>query len=258
MTISNATQVEAMAALVAGPVPQPKRQSVDLYCLDLSLCSNLIAPLSAWLSQEEMDRANRRRFERHRQSFILSHGFLRAILAPYLGIGPADIKILVGTHGKPFVDGGPGFSLAHAGTYAVVAIADTEFIGVDVEQDRPELDPVDVAQRFFAEAEWQSLKELPTAEAKARFRRLWTCKEAFVKAIGLGMNYSLDRVVIDDSLNGTARVAKVEAEYGPESAWSLLIRPLTAQCDLAVAVKSPAPLTSQLRTLPRCSRAPGT
>jgi 4'-phosphopantetheinyl transferase len=250
MVAVSPTQSDALRALRTGTVSQSESHAIHIHCLNFVACLGLVAPLSSWLSEQELSRANRFKLDHVRSCFILSHGFLRAVLARYLGISPGEVVITAGPHGKPAIAGKLGFSLAHCQSYAAVAVAGTPFVGVDVEEDRPEIDAMGIAQRFFARPEWELLSGLPDAEVMPCFRRLWTCKEAFVKAIGLGLNYPFDRFVVEWT-DRTARLAHVEPEYGPASAWSFRTLSVSPLCDIAVAVKMPGPLSMQLHVLPR-------
>jgi 4'-phosphopantetheinyl transferase len=164
-------------------------------------------------------------------------------LARYLGVGSPEISIASGLHGKPRVDGNEGvaFSLAHCDSHA--AVAGNPIVGVDVEQHRPWLDLREIAKRSFAREEWELLSVLPQAEADLRFREIWTCKEAFVKAIGLGLSYSFDRFAVGAFDEGIFCLTRVEAEYGLPQAWSLFVRALEPDCSVAVAIRAPGPIS---------------
>lgn len=87
---------------------------------------------------------------------------------------------LIAPGGKPYIPGGPEFSLSHSGTLAVIALADVP-VGADAEKDRP----VGEAVR---------LRALTGAErADSRdFLFFWTRKEAALKCLGTGVDRSLD------------------------------------------------------------------
>ena len=86
---------------------------------------------------------------------------------------------LIAPGGKPYIPGGPEFSLSHSGTLAVIALADVP-VGADAEKDRP----VGEAVR---------LRALTGAErADSRdFLYFWTRKEAALKCLGTGVDRSL-------------------------------------------------------------------
>ncbi len=92
--------------------------------------------------------------------------------------------------GKPMLADrdGPQFSLSHSGPWAVCAVGQWP-LGVDVERPRCTMA---VARRFFHPLELEELEALPPAERQDRLCRLWTGKEAFVKALGRGLTLPLD------------------------------------------------------------------
>ena len=91
---------------------------------------------------------------------------------------------LIAPGGKPYIPGGPEFSLSHSGTLAVIALADVP-VGADAEKDRP----VGEAVR---------LRALTGAErADSRdFLFFWTRKEAALKCLGTGVDRALDSLDI--------------------------------------------------------------
>lgn len=102
------------------------------------------------------------------------------------------LKITTGERGKPQING-VHFSLAHTGTVAVCAIADTP-IGVDIE--KTSRSNAGVAKKYFNEN-----------EQKYRFSYIWTRKEAAVKADGGGIALGLETIDVTNAtvtLNGTA------------------------------------------------------
>jgi len=83
------------------------------------------------------------------------------------------------------------FNVSHSGNLALIAVAKGGRIGVDLEllQDRPDLR--DIAHRCWATAEWEALQSVPSAQSIAIFYRIWTRKEAVLKACGQGITGGL-------------------------------------------------------------------
>jgi 4'-phosphopantetheinyl transferase len=78
-----------------------------------------------------------------------------------------------------------------------VAVARDRPVGVDAEDRERRVDWAVVARRFFAPVEVASLDALATeALRRERFFALWTLKEAWLKARGLGLALALDGVVL--------------------------------------------------------------
>ncbi len=153
--------------------------------------------IAAWHDLlEESERARAARFHRaiDRDRFVARRGRLRVLLGRELGRPPAEIAYALGSHGKPIVAGGTDlrFSSAHSHGLWVCALARGIEIGCDVERIDPALADADVAERLFAPGERRRLAALAPAGFAQGFFECWTRKEAFVKAIALGLSYPLD------------------------------------------------------------------
>jgi 4'-phosphopantetheinyl transferase len=163
------------------------------------------------LSPDEAERAARFRFEPDREAFVATRGALRTLVGARLGIAPAHVAFGYGPHGKPEVEG-VSFNVSHAGDVAVVALAGSHRVGVDVEVMRPDVEMRALARRFFTAAENDALAALSGRDLVRGFYGCWTCKEAFVKAVGEGLSFELDRVETAVraglvSIDGDARAA---------------------------------------------------
>jgi 4'-phosphopantetheinyl transferase len=156
------------------------------------------AAVAAWtavLGDAERDRAARFVFERNRVEYTAAHALARQALADATGHAPAAFRFEAGAHGKPTAWvgdrwAGCHFSLSHTAGLVAVAVAPFEH-GFDVEA----LDRVpkqDIAQHYFCPPEIAWLQALPEGRQGEGFIRLWTLKEAFIKATGLGLSQALD------------------------------------------------------------------
>jgi len=85
------------------------------------------------------------------------------------------------------------FNLAHSADAALIAIAHDREVGVDLERIRHDVESLKLAERFFSPDECERLRHLPDDEANRLFFTLWTCKEAYLKAIGTGLSVELYR-----------------------------------------------------------------
>jgi 4'-phosphopantetheinyl transferase len=176
------------------------------------------------LDADERERANRFRNERDRRRFVVAHGILRALLAGYAAVPPAELRILSGAHGKPHVGhahrgAALGFNIAHSGDLALLAFATGRELGVDLEEiDAGTTDP-SLAERFFAPGERRSISARPPEERPRTFARLWTLKEAYMKATGLGMSQALNSFEVQLDSGAPALVEAPGAD--PARGWSL-------------------------------------
>jgi 4'-phosphopantetheinyl transferase len=155
-----------------------------------------ISASAAILSESERQRAWRFTFERDRKRFIAARATLRSLLAARLGVRPEEVEMVYGKYGKPalgvrFASSELRFNVSHCDDLAVYAFARGRDVGVDVEAVRWFADAGDVAARFFSQAENEAYAALDSLEKPSGFFNCWTRKEAFIKAIGDGLNHPL-------------------------------------------------------------------
>lgn len=171
------------------------------------------------LSEDEVQRANRFRFELDRRHFIAARGYLRELLAGYLNLAAHNIEFAYSEYGKPSVIGPVplSFNVSHSKGKAIFAVSDSaeiEAIGVDVESLQRKVEITLVAKHFFAPMEVETLFALPESEQFAAFLRCWTRKEAFIKAKGDGLSLGLDQFEVD--FVQPERSALLATHYEPE------------------------------------------
>lgn len=194
--------------------------------------------LDALLSEDELDRASRFRFERDRDAFVCTRAALRTLTASYLGIAPRDVAFGYGAKGKPEVDG-LSFNASHAGDAALVAFSSGGRLGVDVEVMRTDVELRPLARRFFTRSENAALDALPPEMYAAGFYRCWTRKEAFVKALGEGLSFELDRVEVSVHPD-PARILSVDGDAAAGDRWTMRDVPVGEGYAGAVASDVPA------------------
>ncbi len=151
------------------------------------------------LDQEELARAERFRFAKDRERFIVGHGLLRELLGRYLHRSPKDLVLLRGEFGKPYLAGDPlHFNLSDTKDAVLVALADQP-IGADIETMNRNTDHERVAEHYFTKPEVESI--MHAQDGKRRFLELWTRKEAVLKACGVGLMDDLHSLNVGDAYN---------------------------------------------------------
>ncbi len=183
-----ATEVENLA------IDRAAAGTASVALFDLDLAADDLAGCHALLDPAERDRAARFRYSRDRDRFVARRGLTRLHLASALGEAPYALTIAEDAHGKPFLPYHPGvdFSLSHSNGLALLATIEGGAVGCDLEWRNPELACPGVAARLFAPDEVAALGALPPDRWVEGFFNCWTRKEAFVKALGLGLSYPLD------------------------------------------------------------------
>jgi 4'-phosphopantetheinyl transferase len=170
-------------------LPAPSAGEVHLWKGPLDLESPMLRTLTGSLSPAERAHALRFRFPRDRTRFSAGRGWLRRLLSGYLDIDPAGVVLGKNTFGKPLL-APPSqhwlrFSVSHSEGMAVFAVARGREVGVDVERVLDDL-PVEAVARFFSVLDQEVLAALPPVDRGVAAFALWTRKEAYLKAMGVG------------------------------------------------------------------------
>ena len=121
---------------------------------------------------------------------------VRSILAGYLDAKPEALTFVHGPHGKPELEsaGTLRFNFTRSGSFGLLAVTRGRDVGVDVERVEPRRALGPIADRLFGADEAAELRSLPEARRTRRFFELWTQKEAYAKALGVGLTVPLDRL----------------------------------------------------------------
>lgn len=138
------------------------------------------------LDPAERARAGRFAFEHLRRRFTAGRAGVRRVLAAYLGRAPEALAFARGPHGKPSLAGGPPFSYSSAQGCGLLAVGRDREVGVDVERLREVPDAAGVAASAFTAEEVEAWRAAG-GDARAAFLRVWTRKEAALKALGVGL-----------------------------------------------------------------------
>lgn len=188
--------------------PGPKdpflnRHEIHLWKALLPKTNEILDKLKENLSEEELSRLDRYRFNADKERYILARGGIKDLLSRYLYIPPAEIQFLYSKFGKPYLSPSNNnslpplqFNISHSGNTILYAIANNVPVGIDVECFKPEMDFLAVAKEFCTSREHAKLSSLPRNEQTLAFYRCWTRKEAFIKAIGQGLYFPIKQVEV--------------------------------------------------------------
>ena len=186
------------------------------------------ARLHSLLSADEIARAERFYFERDRSRYIIGRGILRTLLGNYLGMDASEIQFNYGPHGKPTLEPvSTGqtlqFNLAHSNDRAIFIFGWDRPVGIDIEHVRPLQDADRFAEQFYSARETALINSLPGDDKWNAFYKLWTCKEAFLKAQGSGLTVPLNQVEIFLDGEEAARLISIGGDTEQAADWKLWI-----------------------------------
>jgi 4'-phosphopantetheinyl transferase len=201
-------------------------QDVHLWAASLQVAVNTLEKLRATLSADELERANRFKFDLHRNRYIAGRGILRSILAGYLETVANALEFSYSAHQKPELTpathpNGLHFNLAHTGDLALIAVTNTGPLGVDVEEVRVVRDVGDLVARFFSQRENELFQQLAPEKKSAAFFNLWTRKEALLKATGEGITGGLNRVEVSFLEDEPTRLLAINGDSEQARPWTL-------------------------------------
>ncbi len=169
--------------------------------------------LSKWLTDEERARHDRFLFEKNRHEYLATRALERTVLSAHLGCAPEALRFERNAYGKPSVLGESRIRFNLTNTLDLVACVVTEEgeIGVDAEPLSRADTVLEVATTVFTKEEQADLAALGGEAKKRRAVELWTLKEAYMKAMGMGMSLPPDTF----GFSGTTLVAPPPADEDP-------------------------------------------
>jgi 4'-phosphopantetheinyl transferase len=202
------------------------RDEIHVWRATLDQAPSRIRSFLCSLAADERARAARFYFEKDRDHFIVARGVLRAILGFYLNRAPKCLSFCYGSHGKPAVAAKPDgdalrFSVSHSDGVALYAVARGREVGIDLERIRFDLAVAEIAERHFSFREVAMLRTLSAEVQHQAFFRLWTRKEAYIKARGEGLSLPLDEFDVSLTPGEPTTVRATQRDPPEASRWSL-------------------------------------
>jgi 4'-phosphopantetheinyl transferase len=170
-------------------------QSIHIFRANLDASSSHSTSFAAFLSSDEIERAQRFHFHRDRVRYSIARGLLRALIARYLACHPASISFCYNSFGKPRLAYPPAklfFNLSHSENIVLYAFASAGELGIDVAWHDPRVQGQEIAHRFFTSDECSFIQRGSSDGNQERFFYLWSRKEAYIKAVSRGLSVPLN------------------------------------------------------------------
>ncbi|MCK9412000.1 MAG: 4'-phosphopantetheinyl transferase superfamily protein [Prolixibacteraceae bacterium] len=158
-----------------------------------------LGEMFAVLTPDEIACVSRIRSSIQRKTWISCHVTLRIMLGNWLGMNPSDVEICKNRFGRPFLaNSNLFFSLSHTNSSYLLGFSFAGKIGVDIEELSEEDDLNELIEYAFSKEEADFCKN---GNLHDRFLEIWTFKEAFLKATGVGLVNELKSVNVAGKLN---------------------------------------------------------
>ncbi len=147
------------------------------------------------LADDERVRSRQFRFERHRREYLATRALVRSALSRHRPLPPADWRFARNVYGKPRTVPacGLGFNLSNSPRLVVCLVARNAAVGVDTEPFERAAQIAELAPEVFSPPELAEFELLQGHERLERALSLWTLKESYIKARGMGLALPLDR-----------------------------------------------------------------
>lgn len=202
----------------------------------------LLAAYGELMTPEERARNARYMFERSRREHLVGRALVRTTLSRYADVAPSAWRFVEGERGRPEIEGPAGapplrFNLSHTTGLVAVAVTTALDVGVDVEDAARQRTTVEIADRFFSPREVEALRALPAAEQRERFFTYWTLKEAYIKAVGLGLAIPLHHFSFLLAPEEPVRIAFAPELDDDATGWQFARSRPSSRHHLAVAVR---------------------
>lgn len=171
---------------------------VDLWQVDMdAVCDGpLLDRYRAILAPEEREKETRFHFARDRLLHLVARTLVRTVLSRYVPIAPRDWCFTTNAYGRPMIANHDAlaanisFNISHTEGMVLMAVTRGRRIGIDAEREA-RIVPLEMAEHFFSASESAALRLLAPAVQQERFFALWTLKESYIKARGMGLSIPL-------------------------------------------------------------------
>jgi 4'-phosphopantetheinyl transferase len=211
----------------------------------------LLKQFQSSLCEDERQRWRRFSFEEGKRQYLVSHGFLRAVLSRYADVPPSGWRFVRSAFGRPEVRLPPHaaagrslcFNLTHTRGLAACAVAWDREVGIDAEdwQRQGRAIGAEMIHRCLSPAELECLRTLPPAARQGGFFDYWTLKEAYLKARGLGLSLPIEEITFRWP-SGVPHEGDAVVSFGPviddvPHTWQFVRHVPTDRHKIAVAIR---------------------
>lgn len=205
----------------------------------------LRALTASWLSERDSQRLDRFHFVEHKHQLLLGRYLLHTVLSRYETLAPAEWRFDYNEYGKPFIARKLAekmtrplyFNLSHSRNKLVLAVARHQFLGVDIEYGLKPRRVEKIAERYFSSVEIAGFASLAEGQLQQRFYDLWSLKEAYIKACGMGLAIPLDQFSYSFHEDNKIEIAFDDARDDDSEFWQFWQLESEPDYHLALAIK---------------------
>lgn len=194
------------------------------------------------LSEDELQRLEQISHPAVKRAQLISRAAVRYCLSCYADdIAPSQWQLARSEKGKPHLQQPAplplAFNLSHSGHWLAIAVIARGEIGLDVQEYKETPAPLKLAQRYFHPKELEQLQACENEQRQELFYRIWTLKEAFLKARGTGIVTGLEKIRFHFNGEGAIEATMAAELNEKQQDWSFYHTQLEANYSLALAAR---------------------
>lgn len=194
--------------------------------------------LRGLLNSVERKKADRFHFEIHQKRYAVSQSLLRFLLSHYLSLPANQIQFSTNAYGKPFVANEKiHFNISHSNEFAIYAFSSDTEVGIDIEYWRERKYFDGIIDSNFSKQEQAIYHSLDESLKIASFYQGWTCNEAYIKAIGMGLSYPLQDFSVEMDPRNPANLLETKPRVDAKTQWHLQMLPCPVNYSAALALE---------------------
>jgi 4'-phosphopantetheinyl transferase len=203
-----------------------------------------LAAYDSLLNDVERRRLGQFAFAALKREFLVTRALCRLTLSRYVPVPPADWGFVTNPYGRPEIDAACStarlrFNLSNCRTLVACIVTADADAGIDVEDRTRVNDALSLADHYFAPDEVSLLKATPAHEQRRRFFELWTLKESYIKARGMGLSIPLEQFSFAITSAGV-RIAFSPPLNDTAESWQFAVHELGDRHTMAVGIRKGA------------------
>ena len=200
-----------------------KKSSAALFLWPIE--DETLPPPETFLSANELQRLRNFSQPNRRKQFLTSRYFAKTLLANYLKIQASQLDFEIQAEGKPVLPSahqksGIDFNFSHSETLFLLGVSTAHWIGVDVEPQIQKTNQIQIAEKIFSEPERKWIDQAEGSQKTERFFRLWSMKEAILKAAAGGVFRHVQEIKLRPNEDRLA-LQELPDDFGLISDWQI-------------------------------------
>ncbi len=213
---------------------------VHVWQVNLNSRNGLPKDLRDYLSPIEHERAAKFKFPNDREHFLLRHYLLRLILCKYCDCQLHELRFGYNSYNKPFINIPEfkelKFNMSSSGDLMLIGLCKKDDIGIDIEKIRETGNLEQIGLENFSEQELEYFNS--KLDKTTAFLNIWTRKEAFVKAVGMGIYFPLKSFCVDIDPSGSYEKMTLLKHPVESKQWRTIALKVSDSHIAALAIKS--------------------